>query len=200
QLERAESRHAVGFGEVPLVLGKADEIADGGISAPRASKCRTGQFLRNTGREEGADVACRRNRFDRRQGRGIEGRQIECRRRRAAGRRTCLGFCRFRRLGLVGRTHLGRALALRPPLQKILRPIVGFAHLRSFGESRRAMASGLARSRFRLTNECSTWCSAMKSATVARTTSGIGTASTRLVALSVKASPSPGSAVAAVIS
>ena len=59
---------------------------------------------------------------------------------------------------------------------------------------------GLVRSRVRLTNRCAKGCAATKSATMARTESGIVTASTRLAPLSVKDSPSLGSAVTAATS
>ncbi len=43
--------------EIPVVVGKADEIPDAGIGGPRATKGRTGQRGRDTGSKEGTDVA-----------------------------------------------------------------------------------------------------------------------------------------------
>ncbi len=108
------------------------------------------------------------------------------RRGRLIRRLLALRFARDRRRVGHGLAH--RALAPRPACQE------GFvAHSSSSRMTpRRASACGSARSRLRLKNTCSTWCSATKAATVSRTGSGIGTVSTRSVAGSVKASPSAG--------
>src|SRR5262245_29360909 len=70
--QRSETRHRARRIEVPRILRKPDEIPDLGIGGPRATKRRTGQFGRHTGREKGADIGLGGDRFDRRQFCGIK--------------------------------------------------------------------------------------------------------------------------------
>src|SRR5262249_3932747 len=65
--QRSETRHRAWRVEVPRILRKPDEIPDLGIGGPRATKRRTGQFGRHTGREKGSDIALGGGRFDRRE-------------------------------------------------------------------------------------------------------------------------------------
>ena len=62
--ERSEPRHGGGIGEVPLVLGNADEIANRRVGRPDAPQRRLGQFRRHTGLQKGADVAAGRDGLD----------------------------------------------------------------------------------------------------------------------------------------
>src|SRR5262249_26509926 len=70
--QRSETRHRARRVEVPRILRKPDEIPDLGIGGPRATKRRTGQFGRPTGREKGSDIALGGDRFDRRKFCGIK--------------------------------------------------------------------------------------------------------------------------------
>src|SRR5262249_44907794 len=66
--QRSETRHRARRIEVPRILRKPDEIPDLGIGGPRATKRRTGQFRRHTGREKGSDIALGGYPFHRRAG------------------------------------------------------------------------------------------------------------------------------------
>ena len=40
-IERSEAGHRIGVVEVPRILGEPDEVADGGVGSPGATKRRT---------------------------------------------------------------------------------------------------------------------------------------------------------------
>lgn len=54
--QRPEAWNGCWIGKIPLVLGKADEITNGGIDRPGAAQRRLGQLRRHAGRQEGANV------------------------------------------------------------------------------------------------------------------------------------------------
>ena len=170
--DRPKTGNAVGIVEIPPVLDQADEVADRRIGRPSATKRRTREIRRNPRFEKGANIGFRADRFDRRQAGGIErglrGRLFRfIRRRRSSG-----GVLRLDRRGLIRRF----AFAPRPSIEKFFRLAHGCSSSRN---GRRPSASGSARSRFRLENSRSTWCSATKSATACWIAFGIGTVSTR---------------------
>ena len=132
-LERTEARHGGGIGEVPLVLGDADEIANGGIGRPGAPQRRLGQVRRHARLQEGADVAAGRDGLDRRQARRIE-RRLRAARRCSAARSPalcspaivagCAGWPRLGRLAPVF-VLLGRlALQARPACDEVLGSLI----------------------------------------------------------------------------
>ena len=57
-VERSKSRHRVWVVEVPSVLRETDEVPDGRVGSPGATKRRTAQFRGNTLAQESGDV-CR---------------------------------------------------------------------------------------------------------------------------------------------
>src|SRR5262245_14910088 len=63
-LEWAKARDGARVGEIPLVLGNADEIANGRVAGPGAPQRRLGQLRGHAGAQEGADVATRGDGFD----------------------------------------------------------------------------------------------------------------------------------------
>ena len=67
RLERTEARHGSRVGEVPGVLGEADEIADRRIRGPYASKRRTRRARPERPAAGTPDVGQRVDRFERRQ-------------------------------------------------------------------------------------------------------------------------------------
>lgn len=109
RIERAEPMHAVGFGEIPLILGNPDKVVDHRIARPCATKRRTHELDRDAGSKERADIACRIDRFDRRQTLNIKqcGSGVA---RRLGGRARLHGFASFRlslcRLAALGRREL----------------------------------------------------------------------------------------------
>jgi hypothetical protein len=57
--EGTKAGNAPGVGEIPLVFGNANEIANGGIARPSPAQRRLGQLRRHAGAQKGANVAGR---------------------------------------------------------------------------------------------------------------------------------------------
>src|SRR5262249_21798104 len=146
---------------------------------PDAAKGRMSQGTRYAGLHKRRDVRAGTNRFDRRKAGDIK----------FLGRRACR-YLRTR-VGLLvqqieGLRRIGflrvcsfvsrRALAPPPPAKEFFCAVPWGSPPAS--GPRRANASGLARSRLRLTNSCSTWCSATKTAIDSCIDFGIATPST----------------------
>ncbi len=66
-IKRPEAGHRVRIVEVPGVLRQPDEVTDGRVGSPGATKRRTAQLLRNAFAKKRRDVGRRVNRLDRRQ-------------------------------------------------------------------------------------------------------------------------------------
>src|SRR5262245_52158589 len=143
--QRSETRHRAWHVEVPRILRKPDEIPDLGIGGPRATKRRTGQFGRHTGREKGSDIALGGDRFDRRKLCGIK-------RSLRGPARIAAPYCYAALVLAWMRAFRRLTLAPRPARDEVFR----LAHSRPLCIGpRRASASGSARSRSRLWNGCS---------------------------------------------
>ena len=82
----------VGVGEVPLVLGHLDEIANRGVGRPRLPQRGLGQFGGDARLKEIANVGSGHNGVDRRQGRRIERRLLAASDGGDARRRRCRPF------------------------------------------------------------------------------------------------------------
>ena len=67
-----EPGYAARRGEVPRILGQADEIADRGIGRPGTAERRPGQLRWHAGSQERQDVRSGADRFYRWQTRGVE--------------------------------------------------------------------------------------------------------------------------------
>src|SRR5215468_8038945 len=90
----AEAWNHLRAGEIPLVLGDLDEVADRRVAHPRLPQRSTGQRCRHALLQKGSDVAASNNGFDWWQARHIEGcckRYFVC-----GGCRRGLGFGRSR--------------------------------------------------------------------------------------------------------
>ena len=192
----AQTRNCARVGKIPLVLGNANEIANGGVARPRPAVA-----LRSIGsagaerRRRECHCACGdRSRW--RQGRKIH-------RIIAAGRaRPPAPAARDRRPGPFRRWGLGSAAGasaasagLRPSRDQ---------RAKNGSDSFTAIfpAAPACRARPALTlalegRARATWCSAMKASSASTMSGGIGTVSIRSLPASANASPSAGSAVTA---
>ena len=142
--------------EVPRILGQADEVADRGIGRPGAAQRRARQIRGHAGGKESA--GCRIRRRSNRSAAGSRDRKALALRRAAEDSRggsaaASPALLRLRRVArrLRPRLRLRRAQRAR----KLSSPLIVVP--RRAGPCR-ANASGSARSRWRFSKTCSTWC------------------------------------------
>src|SRR6266436_6407445 len=198
--QRTESGDRICRVEIPVVVRESDEIPDRGVASPGAAKCGAGEFRGYPCAKKTADVGLCRDRLDWWQARRIERETCSGRRRAMRAVAGCMivfgkGIHGWRRAICSFGFPQHLALATRPARQKVLT----IAHQPLPFSVGRASAKlyGSARSRSRLKNGCSTWCSTTNASTISRTAAGIGTAPTRSSPACVNDSPSAGSAVTA---